>query len=174
MGKGRKVAQLLMSTRTCQTCGKELKQKRYAVNVRNAHGNLEDRAHFNRRRYCNRRCLVQSQPPPHPNGVAHPCWKGGIVKTRTKRGTYLLEKCPTHPRAHKITGYVLQHILIAEKSLKRALPRQACVHHADGDGTNNTQRNLVICENNAYHKLLHVRIRQQKHLKAEQETTTAV
>lgn len=47
------------------------------------------------------------------------------------------------------------HIVLAEKALGRKLPDKAVVHHANGgfDGP------LVICENTAYHGLLHVRTR---------------
>lgn len=52
----------------------------------------------------------------------------------------------------------LVHILKAEKALGRPLPSGAKVHHADGDIHNNDNSNLVICQDHAYHKLLHVRM----------------
>lgn len=52
-----------------------------------------------------------------------------------------------------------RHVLIAEKALGRPLPPGACVHHADGDPTNDANDNLVICPNQAYHSLIHVRMR---------------
>jgi hypothetical protein len=33
------------------------------------------------------------------------------------------------------------------------------VHHADGDRSNNSPGNLVVCQDNAYHQLLHKRMR---------------
>ncbi len=56
-------------------------------------------------------------------------------------------------------GHVLEHILIAEKALGKPLPLGAQVHHVDEDATNNSNRNLVICQDAAYHKLLHYRAR---------------
>lgn len=63
-----------------------------------------------------------------------------------------------HPSADK-DGHVLLHVLIAEQALGRYLPDGAEVHHADGNIRNNVNANLVICQDKAYHKLLHVRAR---------------
>ena len=56
-------------------------------------------------------------------------------------------------------GHVLEHILVAERALGRPLPDGVEVHHIDNDGTNNANANLVICQDKAYHKRLHVRAR---------------
>jgi hypothetical protein len=48
------------------------------------------------------------------------------------------------------------HQLRAEKALGHRLPPGAQVHHVDGDKHNPNAR-LVICQNLAYHKLLHYR-----------------
>ena len=59
----------------------------------------------------------------------------------------------------KINGKMVRvHRLLAEKALGRPLPRGTVVHHGDRDGWNNSQ-NLVICENQTYHNLLHQRMR---------------
>ena len=44
-----------------------------------------------------------------------------------------------------------------EKILGRRLPKGVEVHHADGDLTNDSNNNLVVCQDKAYHKLLHIR-----------------
>lgn len=63
-----------------------------------------------------------------------------------------------HPRASS-SGCVYEHVLIAEDALGRYLPEGAEVHHVDGNPKNNARTNLVICQDKAYHKLLHVRSR---------------
>lgn len=81
-------------------------------------------------------------------------WKGGkLINYMGYQRIYY----PEHHRANN--GYVLEHILIAEKSLGKPLPLGAVVHHADGNKLNNSNGNLVICQDNAYHSLLHQRTR---------------
>ena len=85
-------------------------------------------------------------------GKNNPGWQGG--RTKTSHG-YILVLKPEHPRAFS-TGYIYEHILIAEQALGHSLPLKAQVHHVDGVKHRN-QNNLVICEDNAYHHLLHRR-----------------
>src|SRR3954467_11845304 len=71
-------------------------------------------------------------------------------------------------RARVPRGYVAQgrrgerishvHRLRAEAALGKPLPPAAEVHHVDGDKANPTAR-LVICQDTAYHFLLHFRAR---------------
>ena len=67
---------------------------------------------------------------------------------------YVLVHNKTHPRSFG-SGYVYEHILVAEKMLGRFLKKQEIVHHKDGDKKNNKPSNLVVCKNIAEHKLLH-------------------
>lgn len=64
----------------------------------------------------------------------------------------------THPE-YLQTGNRRDHIAKAEKALGRSLPRGAEVHHVDGVKWNNANSNLVICQDSAYHALLHMRAR---------------
>lgn len=52
---------------------------------------------------------------------------------------------------------VREHIKIVEKALEHELPRFAQIHHRDGNGRNNKSNNLIICENQKYHKLIEIR-----------------
>lgn len=53
------------------------------------------------------------------------------------------------------------HRTLAARALGRPLPVGVDVHHVDQDIHSDTPR-LVICQDRAYHKLLHVRARVQK------------
>lgn len=66
------------------------------------------------------------------------------------------------PRVEQTRSYrtvlgVRIHRARAERALGRPLPANAVVHHADGSKADDAP--LVICENQAYHFLLHIRTR---------------
>lgn len=82
-------------------------------------------------------------------------WNGG--KTTNNRG-YILILQPEHPRATP-KGYVPEHILIVEKAMGKFLSPKHKVHHFNEDTANNVNKNLVACEDQKYHLLLHRRKR---------------
>lgn len=53
----------------------------------------------------------------------------------------------------------LEHVLVAEKAMGCSLPPWAVVHHVDEDPSNNNPSNLVVCPDQAYHMLIHRRMR---------------
>jgi len=53
----------------------------------------------------------------------------------------------------------LVHVVIAEKAIGKPLPSGAQIHHVDGNPSNNANSNLVICQDQKYHALLHIRQR---------------
>jgi len=87
-------------------------------------------------------------------GSNNPNWKGGLSIVNG----YIHVLQHKHYRAN-CNGYVRHHILIAEKVLGKNLPVVVVIHHHNGEKADNNNANLVICENNAYHKLLHKRKR---------------
>ena len=82
-------------------------------------------------------------------------WKGGEY---TRKDGYVFANCRSHPRVGP-NCQMPKHILIAEAVLGKYLPLKSVVHHVDSNPSNNSTSNLVICENNNYHKLLHQRTR---------------
>jgi HNH endonuclease len=63
-----------------------------------------------------------------------------------------------HPRADR-HGYVPEHLVIAERALGRFIELPILVHHHNGIRADNRGPNLVICPDEAYHQLLHMRQR---------------
>ncbi len=82
-----------------------------------------------------------------PRREKSPQWRGG--KSRTSGG-YETTFLPEYHRADT-RGYVLTHILIAEKVMGKHLPPGAEVHH-------HTKTQLVICQDRTYHRLMHRRM----------------
>lgn len=85
-------------------------------------------------------------------GKDHPKWNGGH---KINKDGYKMVMDYSHPRAVK--GYVCEHIIIIEKALGKHFPDKAVTHHSDGDPSNNSNNNLVLCEDQAHHLLLHAR-----------------
>ena len=71
---------------------------------------------------------------------------------------YILVHKPSHPNAN-YDGYVREHILIIENELGRLLISPECVHHNDSNPGNNKLENLTLCPSQAYHMMLHQRMR---------------
>lgn len=94
------------------------------------------------RKYCNRICYWKTRPQ-EMTGPNHHRWKGG---SRDKQGRLML-----WDNGKKKYDYTIK----VEKILGKELPLNAVIHHVDGDNTNNVNTNLVVCENQEYHLLLH-------------------
>jgi len=64
---------------------------------------------------------------------------------------------PDHPRAYK-SGYIREHILIAEAKLGRALVPGEVVHHINGILADNRIENIEVFANNGEHISHHHKI----------------
>jgi hypothetical protein len=80
-------------------------------------------------------------------------WKGG----RRLNGGYVYVHMPKHPFADG-HGYVPEHRLVIERAIGRFLKLSEMPHHVDENRSNNAPNNLVLCQDRAYHNLLHARI----------------
>jgi len=84
-------------------------------------------------------------------------WRGGV---RTNPEGYVKIYCPSHPFCDG-GGYVMEHRLVAERALGKYLDPKNVVHHINKNVADNRNENLVICEDDAYHKLIHKRMKEQ-------------
>ena len=73
-------------------------------------------------------------------------------------GGYPVKYASSHPSAGA-SGYVYKHVLVAERAIGHRLPEGAEIHHVNEDIADFRNSNLVICQDKAYHKLLHARAR---------------
>jgi len=84
-------------------------------------------------------------------GKKHPSWRGG--KTKNRDGYILVN----------VEGkYIKQSLLVVEKAIGKGRPAGSIIHHVDGDKGNDSNNNLVLCEDNNYHSLIHRRERMLK------------
>lgn len=100
------------------------------------------------RHFCSAPCYAAGR-----HGAGNPKWKGG----RALSSTYIRRRVLDHPRADS-WGYVDEHVLVAEAALGKHLPPGAIVHHRNEDPRDNRKENLVICQDRAYHALIHARM----------------
>lgn len=73
-------------------------------------------------------------------------WKGG--KRMTSRG-YRQLFMPDHPRADS-SGYVMEHIIVWEKATGTQLPQNCCIHHLNGNKSDNRIENLCVMLHSAH------------------------
>lgn len=67
-------------------------------------------------------------------------WKGGRKKTKSG---YVMLLIPEHHRADK-NGYVMEHIVIFERETGIEIPDGCCIHHINGDKSDNRISNLCM------------------------------
>lgn len=116
-----------------------------------------DPGKYEKRKTCSGKCFGKYRSI-NFSGENNNTWKGG---RRISEG-YRLVYMPNHPRAHKSMRVVREHLLIVEKALGKYLPRSAMIHHVNENKLDNSPTNLVVCNDRAYHILLHNRLRAHK------------
>lgn len=77
-----------------------------------------------------------------------------IFKNKYIINGYIAYYLPNHHLANK-AGLVYEHILIAERILKRRLSKEEVVHHKDLNRSNNNQDNLMVFKTNGDHARFH-------------------
>lgn len=88
-----------------------------------------------------------------PKGNNSHGWRGGRSRSNGYESVY----APDHHRA--IGKYVPKHVLVVEAAMGKPLRPTAPVHHVNQIKTDNRNCNLVACNDQAYHALLHMRMR---------------
>lgn len=88
------------------------------------------------------------------SGEHSAAWRGG--RFIDGQG-YVRLHAPGHVHADS-RGYVHEHVAVASAALGKALPLQAQIHHVNEIHADNANTNLVICPDNTYHRLLHIRL----------------
>lgn len=128
--------------RNCQHCGKQFKTK--PSEVKRGFG-----------KFCSRSCAGHYKTKPPQKGELNHNWKGGRIKHI--KG-YVMIHCPSHYRADS-RGYVMEHIVVAEKKLGRLLWPWEVVHHINGKKDDNRPENLEVFSSTAEHSSYHARLR---------------
>ena len=77
-------------------------------------------------------------------------WKGG---RKTTKAGYIMILLPSHHRADR-NGYVMEHIVIFERETGIIIPDGCCIHHINGDKSDNRIQNLCMMTH-AAHTIMH-------------------
>ena len=85
----------------------------------------------------------------------HYRWKGGRV---ARKDGYMLVLDHDHPKANPM-GYVLEHVVVAERALGEYLPEGSIIHHINGKRDDNRLENLWWFPSQSEHSKHHQELR---------------
>lgn len=84
--------------------------------------------------------------------------KKGILfsggRTSSAKG-YIKVLRPNHPRSDA-NGYVMEHILVFEEATGVSVPQNCCIHHLNGNKTDNRPENLCMMSTAGHTKFHHI------------------
>ena len=123
----------------CHDCGKPITRRR---------GSRYSKVKLHRCRPCY--YAFPKIPPTNEPGPKHPNWKTG--KSKNGLGYVMVSLGARNKK-------IYEHRLIAQKVLGRRLEKNECVHHINGNRSDNRNRNLLVCTL-AYNRCLHGRMSQ--------------
>lgn len=86
------------------------------------------------------------------SGEKNPIWKGG--RFIDKHDGYVWIHRPSHPLAKK-NGYVREHRFVMSEYIGRPLTRCECIHHINGNRSDNRIENLLIVSHADHMRLEH-------------------
>jgi hypothetical protein len=123
----------------CEICGKEFEIRK---------------SHYHLRKTCSIHCagIRRGITKSAENSYQ---WKGG---RKISSDGYVLVHDPGNPKEDR-NGFVREHVRIIEKIIGKPLPKKSLIHHLNLDRSDNRHSNLIVCDNTAYHFLLHKRTR---------------
>lgn len=82
------------------------------------------------------------------------------MERKTDKKGYVLVYKPDHKYSNTKNGWIREHRAVVEDFIKRKLEKGECIHHIDGDKTNNQIGNLMLFKNHKEHSSFHNKIRQ--------------
>jgi len=94
-----------------------------------------------------------------PKFCSSPCfWKSRrFSRVKMNKGYYMV-KNREHPRSNS-SGYIMEHILIAEKHIGRLLKDGEVIHHINSDPSDNRIENLYLFPSIGSHHSYHGNVR---------------